>query len=100
MAAYLYLIPALIGLIVLTYIPLAAVFGLSFFKWGGTGVPEFVGFQNYVRLLTSDPYFKESVKVTIYFSPLAVPSVVFYLFGQRYFVEGSRYDDRWVCSKI
>ena len=77
-AAYLYLIPALIGLIVLTYIPLAAVFGLSFFKWGGTGVPEFVGFQNYVRLLTSDPYFKESVKVTIYFSLLAVVGSMIY----------------------
>lgn len=33
-AAYLYLIPAFIGLIVLTYIPLIAVFGLSFFQVG------------------------------------------------------------------
>lgn len=77
-AAYLYLIPALIGLIVLTYIPLAAVFGLSFFKWGGTGVPEWVGLDNYVRLLTKDPYFRESVKVTIYFSLLAVVGSMIY----------------------
>lgn len=46
-AAYLYLIPAFIGLIVLTYIPLIAVFGLSFFKWGGTGAPEWNGINNY-----------------------------------------------------
>ena len=67
-AAYIYLIPAFIGLIVLTYVPLVAVFGLSFFKWGGTGVPEWVGLGNYVKLFTSDPYFTESVKVTVYFS--------------------------------
>ena len=77
-AAYLYLIPAFIGLIVLTYIPLAAVFGLSFFKWGGTGIPEWVGLQNYVRLFTSDPYFVESIKVTIYFSILAVAGSMVY----------------------
>ena len=50
-AAYLYLIPAFIGLIVLTYIPLIAVFGLSFFKWGGTGAPEWNGINNYIKLL-------------------------------------------------
>ena len=71
-AAYLYLIPAFIGLIVLTYIPLIAVFGLSFFKWGGTGAPEWNGINNYIKLFTTDPYFKESIKVTVYFSLLAV----------------------------
>lgn len=72
-AAYLYLIPAFIGLIVLTYIPLIAVFGLSFFKWGGTGAPEWNGINNYIKLFTTDPYFKESIKVTVY-SPCLLSS--------------------------
>ena len=77
-AAYLYLIPAFIGLIVLTYIPLIAVFGLSFFKWGGTGAPEWNGINNYIKLFTTDPYFKESIKVTVYFSLLAVVGSMVY----------------------
>ena len=66
--AYLCLIPSIIGLIFLTYIPLIEVFGLSFFSWKGTGFSgfKFVGLNNYIRLLTTDPYFKRSVLVTLY----------------------------------
>ncbi len=77
-AAYIYLIPAMIGLIVLTYVPLIAVFGLSFFKWSGTGTPEWIGVANYVRLFTTDPYFLESIKVTVYFAVVTVIGSVIY----------------------
>ena len=32
--AYMCLIPSIIGLVFLTYVPLLSVFALSFFKWG------------------------------------------------------------------
>ena len=70
--AYICLIPSIIGLIFLTYVPLAAVFGLSLTKWEGVGMPEWAGLSNYVKLLTTDPYFKDSIKVTVFFSILAV----------------------------
>ncbi len=70
--AYLCLIPAFVGLVFLTYVPLGAVFGLSFFKWKGVGVPKFIGLDNYIRLFTTDPYFKDSIRVTVYFALLAV----------------------------
>lgn len=70
--AYLFLIPAFIGLTVLTYFPLIAIFVLSFFKWKGAGTPSFIGIENYVRLFTTDPYFMDSIKVTCYFSIIAV----------------------------
>ena len=57
---------------------LIAVFGLSFFKWGGTGAPEWNGINNYIKLFTTDPYFKESIKVTVYFSLLAVVGSMVY----------------------
>lgn len=76
--AYFLLIPAMVGLVVLTYLPLVSVFGLSFFKWNGIGLPQWYGIQNYVKLFTSDPYFKDSVKVTIVFSLLSVISSVIY----------------------
>ena len=72
--AYICLIHSFIGLIFLTYLPLAEVFGLSFFKWKGNGfnTMEFIGLKNYINLFTTDPYFKESLVVTVYFTFIAV----------------------------
>ena len=71
-AAYLFLIPAFVGLSVITYGPLIAVFVISFFNWRGALAPSFAGLQNYIRLFTEDPYFADSVRVTAYFTVLAV----------------------------
>ncbi len=79
-AAYILLIPSIIGLIFLTYLPLAEVFGLSLFNWKGVGTPKFVGLKNYIRLFTKDPYFVDAIKVTIYYSILAVFGSVLYSF--------------------
>jgi multiple sugar transport system permease protein len=81
-AAYLCLIPSIIGLIFLTYLPLLSVFGLSFFRWGsGAPDPIFIGFDNYQRLFTTDPYFLDSLRVTVVFAVLAVfGSMIYSLF--------------------
>ena len=76
--AYLFLIPVFLGLSVLTYGPLLAVFSLGFFSWRGTGAPIFVGLGNYVRLFTEDPYFIDSIKVTTYFTLLTVIGSMLY----------------------
>lgn len=70
--AYLFLIPALVGLSCLTYGPLLAVFALSFFNWRGAVAPSFAGMGNFIRLFSEDPYFSDSLKVTCYFSLLSV----------------------------
>jgi multiple sugar transport system permease protein len=76
--AYVFLIPALVGLTVLTYGPLLAVFVLSFFNWRGALTPSFIGIGNYIRLFTADPYFTDSLRVTIYFSVLSVIGSMIY----------------------
>lgn len=76
--AYLCLFPSIIGLIVLTYVPLVAVFGLSLFRWEGVGIPEWVGLNNYIRLFTRDPYFKDAIWATIYFAALSVAGSILY----------------------
>ncbi|MBN2049142.1 MAG: sugar ABC transporter permease [Spirochaetales bacterium] len=80
--AYLCLIPSIIGLVFITYLPLLSVFILGFFKFGkGAPTPVFVGLENYIRLFTSDPYFLDSIRVTVYFSVLAViGSLIYSLF--------------------
>lgn len=77
-AAWLFMLPASIGLIFLTYVPLVAVFVISFFNWKGISSPHFAGIQNYVKLFTTDPYFKDSVRVTVLFTLLAVVGSMIY----------------------
>lgn len=76
--AYLFMIPALVGLIVLTYVPLIAVFGISFLRWKGIAAPQWGGLYNYIRLFTKDPYFVDAIKATVYFSVLAVGGSMVY----------------------
>lgn len=76
--AYLCLFPSLVGLIFITYLPLVGVFGISFFNWKGLSTPKFTGLKNYIRLFTTDPYFVDSIKVTVYFAALAVLGSMLY----------------------
>ena len=76
-AAFICMFPSIIGLIFLTYIPLAAVFGLSLFNWEGVGVPHWVGLQNYLKLFKR-PDFEDSLKATLLFAFLAVAGSMIY----------------------
>lgn len=77
-AAYVCLLPSLIGLSVITYIPLIAVFILSFFSWKGITPPEWVGVANYTRLFTKDPYFYDSIEATVLYALMAVLGGIVY----------------------
>ena len=86
-AAYLFLIPALFGLIFITYVPLLAVFGISLtdlnvghFIKGGTMPPvKFVGFQNFREIFQNPSIdFLNSIKVTVIFALLAVVLSIIY----------------------
>jgi multiple sugar transport system permease protein len=79
--AYICLIPAFLGLIFLTYLPLLGVLGISMTNWTGLTKPEFIGFDNYIKLFTTDPYIKDSILATLYFSFLSViGSMIYSLF--------------------
>lgn len=76
--AYICLIPAILGLIFLTYLPLLGVLGISMTNWTGLKNPEFVGFSNYITLFTTDPYIKDSIIATLYFAFLSVAGSMIY----------------------
>ncbi|RED77622.1 carbohydrate ABC transporter permease [Cohnella phaseoli] len=76
--AYICLIPAFLGLIFLTYVPLLGVLGISLTNWTGLKSPKFVGFDNYITLFTTDPYLKDSILATIYFAVLSVVGSMIY----------------------
>lgn len=76
--AYLCLIPAFLGVSLISYLPTLAVFVLSVFKWNGLSSPEFVGMENFQRIFTKDIYFTDSIKATILYALLAVVGAIIY----------------------
>ena len=83
-AAYIFLIPAFLGLSLITYLPLLAAFlvGFTDLKVGHLvrgELPNFVGLENYIKIFT-DPSidFFNSILVTVYFALFAVVSSVIY----------------------
>jgi multiple sugar transport system permease protein len=72
-AGYLFLSPWLIGFFCLTLGPALASLYLSFTRFDLLTAPEFIGAQNYVRMVTADPKFVASMKVTLIYVVLSVP---------------------------
>lgn len=70
--AYCFLLPALVGLIGLTIIPIIVSFLLSFTDWDALGTPNIVGLRNVITLL-QDPIFWRALLNTIYFTLVSVP---------------------------
>lgn len=64
--AWLFLAPCFLGLLVFTYLPVLASFGLSFSYWNLLGAPVWVGLDNYDTVLR-DPLFWRSLGATAYF---------------------------------
>ena len=86
-AAYIFLIPAFLGLSLITYGPLLAVFGIGFtdlrvghfVRGGPLGSPQFVGFDNFIHIFTNPGIdMLNSIKVTLYFAFFAVIASVLY----------------------
>ena len=78
LTAYLCLIPAFLGLSIISYIPTIAVFVLSLFEWNGLTTPQFIAFDNFVRIFTRDMYFYDSVRVTIIYAFISVVGSLLY----------------------
>ena len=72
-APFLFIAPAAIGVFMFTAIPFGTSAVMSFFKWKGFADPEFIGFKNYIHLLTQNEFFWISLKNTALYVGLFVP---------------------------
>ena len=74
---YSFILPNFIGYFLFIFIPVVFSFVLSVMKWNGSAnTPmEFVGFDNFVRLM-GDSTFKMSVGHTFYYAVFTVPLTV------------------------
>ena len=68
------LAPWIFGLVVFVLLPLLAVAALSLCRWDLFGTPVWVGLSNYRDIFTGDDRFLQSVRVTLLYTLLYVPT--------------------------
>ncbi|MFT4173989.1 MAG: sugar ABC transporter permease [Rhodocyclaceae bacterium] len=73
MSGYSLLAIWLVGFFAFTFGPTVASIYLSFTDYDLVNAPYWVGLQNYVRIATDDPKFRESLHVTFMYVALSVP---------------------------
>jgi len=73
MAGYVFLLPWLLGFLLLTLIPLGYSFYYSLTNFNLLSDPSFVGFSNYVKMFTRDYHFFNAVRVTFVYVFVSVP---------------------------
>ncbi|MEQ1768233.1 MAG: sugar ABC transporter permease [Devosia sp.] len=78
--AFLYLLPGLLGFIVVVLIPAFMNAGISLLNWKGVGVPKFVGFANYAKLLNDDAFWASLQNTAAFVVAMALIPTVFGLF--------------------
>ena len=71
-SGYLFASPVILGLLVWVIAPMIGVLGISLTDWSVFSTPHWVGIRNYVRLFTTDLYFWNTLKVTVYYVALNV----------------------------
>ena len=57
-AAWIFILPAILGTFIFIIIPMLCSFGLSFTKWDLLNPVEFVRLENYIQLFNSDLFYK------------------------------------------
>jgi multiple sugar transport system permease protein len=72
--AWLFPAPSILIMVVLMAFPVAYTVYLSFTKWSPTslGSPEFIGLENYIKLITDDERFLYALWRTLWFTVAAV----------------------------
>lgn len=76
LAGWLFILPAFIGTIIFIIIPVICSFGLSFAKWDLLNPIEFVGFANYLELLSDKLFFKILVNTFVFALSTSILGVI------------------------
>jgi multiple sugar transport system permease protein len=73
---WLFIGPVILGITVFQLAPILVSIFASFTDWNGLTSPELVGIDNYKRLVADDPFFRETVRNTLYFVAGHIPLTI------------------------
>ncbi len=77
LAPYVFLIPWIMGFLILTALPLIMSLYFSFTNYNLLTSPKFVGMSNFVKMFTTDAHMKNALKVTFVYVFVSVPLQLF-----------------------
>ena len=80
------ILPWIIGFVVLTLVPMIYSFFLSLTNWDLFTTPKFVGFANYIQLISKDKIFWKTVYNTLYYAFISVPLGMFFALFISFFL--------------
>ena len=72
-SGYLFISPWIIGFLLFQVVPLIMVFYYSFTKYSVLTPPQWIGFDNYIKIFTKDDLFIKSMFNTFYIVAISVP---------------------------
>src|SRR5450759_2502798 len=75
-AAYVFLTPWILGMVLLTLGPMLYSLYLSFTRYNLLSDPQWIGFAHFVQMFTADSRFLKSVGVTLVYVLVSVPLVL------------------------
>lgn len=78
--AYVFLIPWIIGFVVFQLYPFVASFWYSFTDYNVVSDAKFVGFENYIKIITADKTWRKSLGITFKYVAIAVPCKIAFAF--------------------
>ena len=73
---YLFILPSIIGFSIFVLYPMLTSVYLALTKWDGITDPSFIGLKNFEYMFTKDPAFWPSIKATLIFVVLNVPTIL------------------------
>ena len=77
-AGYIFSLPLIIGFLMFMVIPTALSLFYSFCKHDIQNAPEWIGLNNYIKILTDDSTFTKSLTVTCYYALIGTPLKVIF----------------------
>lgn len=83
--------PWIIGFLIFTAIPFFASFYFSFTRYDVISPPEWIGLDNYTRLLTEDRYFPTAVRNTVIYALMYIPANIITSLGAALLLHKAQY---------
>jgi len=77
-SGFLFALPVILGLVIWVIAPMIGVVLISLTDWNVLTTPHWIGIRNYIKLFTTDIYFWNTLKVTVYYVALNVACTTLY----------------------
>lgn len=73
---WLFIGPLILGILAFQFIPILVSLFASFTDWTGLTRPDFVGLENYITMITEDPFFAITLRNTVLFTLGTIPLTI------------------------